>query len=250
MKRVFDPAQTEMMDRKQPVSEELQRDLRNLEALNRYFGSHRLMRSFLRCWLQRGGRAGVYRILDLATGGGDLPRMMVQWARSHGVAVKIDAVDAQSSTLEIARDWSVNYPEISYIEGDVRSFQALPKYDLVCCSLALHHFSEDDAVLVLERAKALSRDKVLVADLERTCFTQFSVYLLTATYFNEPMTRHDARLSVKRAFSFDEMADLAARAGWENFGHQRFFPARQAIWINSLEAAAEVSLAVDMDYAT
>jgi hypothetical protein len=45
------------------------------------------------------------------------------------------------------------------------------------------------------------------------------------------MTRTDARLSAKRAFSFAEFRSLAERAGWQNFGHATFAFARQAIWL-------------------
>jgi hypothetical protein len=64
MKRVFDPQEPELMDRPQPVSAELEKDLENLVALNRYFGSHRLVRLFLSRWLVEDRS---YRILDLAT---------------------------------------------------------------------------------------------------------------------------------------------------------------------------------------
>jgi len=49
--------------------------------------------------------------------------------------------------------------------------------------------------------------------------------------FREPMTRFDARLSARRAFSFNEMRELAVRAGWQNFGHKKFRFARQALWL-------------------
>jgi hypothetical protein len=49
--------------------------------------------------------------------------------------------------------------------------------------------------------------------------------------FREPMTRHDARLSAARAFSFNEMQTLARHADWKNFGHKKFRFARQAIWL-------------------
>src|SRR5207247_2081298 len=48
MKRCFDPAVLEMMDWPQPVSPELERDLERLRQLNRWFGSHRLVLSFMR----------------------------------------------------------------------------------------------------------------------------------------------------------------------------------------------------------
>ncbi len=70
-----------------------------------------------------------------------------------------------------------------------------------------------------------------MADLCRGWFAKVGVDLLTATIFREAMTRNDARVSVERAFSFEELAQLAREAGWEDFGHRRFRFARQAIWL-------------------
>jgi 2-polyprenyl-3-methyl-5-hydroxy-6-metoxy-1,4-benzoquinol methylase len=225
--RKFDPAEPELMDRPQPVSGELEVDLRNLRQLNRYFGSYRLIEHFLRRWVQPGSQL---RILDLATGSGDIPRLVVDFARRLNAKVTVDAVDQQASTVEIARGLSASYPEIEFVQGDLLTFAREP-YDIVLCSLALHHFSENDAVAVLKRTRALSRQYVLVSDLRRGWLASVGVYLLTALVFREPMTRIDARLSAERAFSFAEFRSLAERAGWTNFGHARFALARQAIWL-------------------
>ena len=92
---------------------------------------------------------------------------MVDWARQRDVRLQIDAVDYQASTLEIARRWSADYPEIEFREGDARKVAGgSGSYDFVFCSLALHHFNEQDAVCVLRRCRELARRAVLVADLE------------------------------------------------------------------------------------
>jgi SAM-dependent methyltransferase len=238
MKRQFNSAEPELMDRPQPVTPELASDLRNIRQLNRYFGSYRLIEHFLRRWIQPRSRM---RILDLATGSGDIPRLIVDYARSAGAEVTVDAVDQQPSTLEIARSLSGGYPEIEFFEGDVLSFgcsrgalsprQDDETYDVVFCSLALHHFDEAAAVELLRRCRELSRRYVLVSDLRRGLLATMGAYLLTTFIFREPMTRTDARLSVERAFSFREFGSLAERAGWENFGHAKFAFARQAIWL-------------------
>ena len=220
------------MDRPQPVSEELEVDLRNLRRLNRYFGSYRLIAHFLRRWIRSGMEL---RVLDLATGSGDIPRLVVDHARAVGAVVTVEAVDQQPSTLQIARRLSADYPEIQFIEGDVLTFEREP-YDVVLCSLALHHFSEADAINLLRRCRELSRRYVLVADLRRGWMATAGVYLLTSLFFREPMTQTDARLSAERAFSFAEFRSLAERAGWKSFGHAKFACARQAIW---LEATAQ-----------
>jgi SAM-dependent methyltransferase len=227
MKRQFNPAEPELMDRPQPVTPELARDLRNLRQLNRYFGSYRLIMYFLRRWI---GPRSRMRILDLATGSGDIPRMIVDYARKVGADVRVEAVDQQASTLEIARSLSGSYPEIDFREGDVLSFGE-GTYDVVLCSLALHHFEENAATQLLKRCRDLSRNYVLVADLRRGFLATIGVRVLTTLLFREPMTRTDARLSAARAFSFQELKVLAERAGWKNFGHRNFAFARQAIWM-------------------
>ncbi len=216
------------MDRPQPVSPELVSDLRNLRALNRWFGSYRLARHFLERWIRPNDKL---RIADLATGSGDIPRLVVQFARARGATVALDAVDFQPATIATAQGLSDGFPEIHYHCADIHQFGVPQSYDIVLFSLALHHFSADDAVALLRRCRALSRRYVLVADLRRSRLAQLGVGLLTASVYREPMTRNDARASIRRAFSFAEMSELARAAGWENFGHRRFPIARQALWL-------------------
>ena len=240
MQRKFDPAVPELMDRPQQVTPELESDLRNIRQLNRYFGSYALIEHFLRRWIQPSAQL---RVLDLATGSGDIPRLVIDYARKVGATVTVDAIDQQESTLEIARALSADYPEIAFKTGDVLLFgcsrgAVSPRrddetYDIVLCSLALHHFDDDAAVQLLKRCRELSRRSVLVSDLRRGLLATVGAYLLTAFVFRDSMTRTDARLSAARAFSFREFRSLAERAGWKTFGHRKFPFARQAIWLES-----------------
>jgi SAM-dependent methyltransferase len=233
--REFDPARLEWMDREQPVSQELEADLVNLAAINRRFGGQGIWRFFVARWIQPGGR---YRLLDLATGGGDAPRLMADFARKIGATVAITAVDAQPATLALARKWSVSYPEIEFREGDARvpDFSGDAPYDFAFCSLALHHFSEADAVVILRHLGDLGRCGAMCADLARGWVCSAGAWLVTATLYREAMTKHDARMSARRAFSFEEMSRMADAAGWRNFRRRRFLLGRQAIWRESTDA--------------
>jgi 2-polyprenyl-3-methyl-5-hydroxy-6-metoxy-1,4-benzoquinol methylase len=230
MKRKFDPGQPELMDRPQPVSAELDRDLQNLRQLNRHFGSYAVILQFIQRWIQAGDKM---RIVDLATGSGDIPRLIVDHARKAGANVHIEALDQQGATIEIAKKLSADYPEISFMRANILEWNPAERYDIVLNSLALHHFTEEDAVRLLQRCRELSQKFVLVSDLRRGFLATVGVYLLTALIFREPMTRVDGRLSAARAFSFAELRDLAQRAGWKNFGHRKFRFARQAIWLDA-----------------
>jgi len=227
VKRKFDPAVLELMDRPQPVTRELERDLANIRSLNRRFGSYRQVRHFLRRWLKPNEKA---RILDVSTGSGDIPRLIIDFARSGNVSVQVDAIDQQASTIEIARRLSNDYPEIEFSCANLFAWKPSQPYDIVLCSLTLHHFSEDDAVRVLQKCCEFTREHVLIADLRRSLWLTFGVYLVTAIVYHEAMTKTDARLSAARAFSFAELRELARRAGWKNFGHRKFPVGRQVIW--------------------
>jgi SAM-dependent methyltransferase len=228
--RIFDDAIVEMMDRPQAVSSELLVDLENLQRLNRYFGSYRLVRYFLRRWLHPGSSVTA---IDLCTGFGDIPRFIVDWCRANDVSARITAVDFQPATLELAMERSHLYPEITFAVSDVLNFALPSPVDFVFCSLALHHFADDAAVRLLRQARSAAQRAVLVADLERSDLGIAGIYLLTSFAYREPMTRFDARLSFRRAFSFSEIRQLASAAGWQRFGHRRFPVCRQAIWLES-----------------
>ena len=226
--RQFEAAEPELMDRPDADATELAAALRSLHRLNRYFGSHRLISKFIRRWIRRGDRL---KIADLATGSADIPRLVVEHARRVGAETQIIAVDYQPATVKLARRASAEYPEIVCTRADVLSFGGTGEYDLVICSLALHHFSNEDAVRLLRRCRELSRRFVLVSDLRRGLLMRVGVYLLTALIFRDRMTRADGRVSARRAFSFRELCELARSAGWNEFGAGTFGFARQAIWI-------------------
>src|SRR5712691_1602513 len=164
MERQFNPVELELMDRPQPVSPELERDLENIRQLNRWFGSYALISMFLSRWIKPGSHL---RIIDFATGSGDIPRLIAEYGRKVGAELRIDALDRQSATLEIARKLSAHYPEITFVEGNVLEWDASEPYDIVFCTMALHHFAEDDAVRLLQRCRKLSRKFVIVSDLRR-----------------------------------------------------------------------------------
>lgn len=226
--RKFDPDLLELMDRPDPSKPDLVRALLNLEELNRHFGSYRIIRHFLNRWLKPGE---TVTILDACTGFGDIPRLVVEWARKRGSEVKVLAIDMQPATLEIAQRRSVLFPEISYQQADIRSFEPGDRFDIVLCSLALHHFAWREAVEILQRLTRVGERAILISDLVRSAAGLLGVYLLTSTIFRDPMTKFDARLSIRRAFSFPEMKELAVEAGWEGFGHRRFLVSHQALWM-------------------
>ena len=76
--RQFAASEPELMDRPDASPRELEAALESLRGLNRYFGSYRVISHFMSRWIKRGDRL---RVVDLATGSADIPRLVADHAR-------------------------------------------------------------------------------------------------------------------------------------------------------------------------
>ncbi len=214
--RRFDPAVPEMMDRPGQDPAVLRADLDVLEQLNRHLGGHtialRHLSEFHATYVARNSDA-PWSVLDLGTGGADVPRAIAR--RFHAT---ITAVDGNPTILEIARERSVGYPNIRFELHDLRSLPYPPgSFEVVLCSLVLHHFGEDDVVAILRRIGEIARLGYIVNDLRRNRVAIWLSRLIARTVITNPIARFDAPASCERAFTVPQLRALAERAGLEHF---------------------------------
>lgn len=219
--RFFDPAVPEQMDDPAVDPEGLRRDLANLRTINRWFGGQ----DAARFAASRAQPGILTSLLDCACGSGDLTRLQAGLLRPN----RSIGLDFHPLTLAEARRLHGHNP-IEWVQGDLTALPfAEASFDLVTCHLALHHFSGPDAVRVLRELARVSRGLVVVTDLERSSLGYLGVWLLVHLWLRAPMTRHDALLSVRRAFHKTELLELAREAGWSNVRHHRLPWFRQAL---------------------
>jgi SAM-dependent methyltransferase len=223
--RRFDPAVPEIMDRPNNDPALLRADLGVLEKINRYLGGRRVALCYLDGFLETTPMSS-FTVLDLATGGADIPRAIAHWARQRGVSVRITAVDGNPEILQIARERSAAWPEVQI---EQHNLLALPyptaSFDFVLCSLTLHHFAEADVVAILRRIHDIARVGYIINDLRRNRIAICLSKLMARTIITNPIARFDAPASCERAFSVAELRALASQAGLVNFviRRQRFF---------------------------
>ena len=87
------------------------------------------------------------------------------------------------------------------------------RFDIAHCSLVLHHAEPAGALRLLQEMARVSRIGVVINDLERSRLAWLGAWLLTRVATRNAYTRHDAPLSVRRAYRPAEVAQMAARAG-------------------------------------
>lgn len=189
----------------------LQANLRDLTRINRLTGgaelSLRAMRSL--------GEA--VRVLDVGTGGADIPALFLADARHRGIALMVTATDSRQEVLDAAL---AVRPSLATMEGltlGLADGRALPwpdgSFDVGHASMVLHHLDEDDAVAFLRELRRVSTRGIVVNDLARSRLYWIGAWLLTHTVATARYTRHDGPLSVRRGWNRDEMVELLRRAG-------------------------------------
>jgi ubiquinone/menaquinone biosynthesis C-methylase UbiE len=216
----------EMMDLPGNSRELLEEDLANLRTINRSLGAYRGVLRYLR-GVTRAGRIRAFSLLDLGTGAGDIPAALARWARKEGIDVKIVGLDLDQVTLDVAGEQTQSCPEVSLVRADVFRLPFLPSsFDFVHASQLLHHFTEDEIVALLKDCSTIARRGILVSDLVRHPLAYYGISALARLFSRNKMTRTDAPLSVKRAFTLGEWRALFSRAGLDAARVAPLFPFR------------------------
>jgi ubiquinone/menaquinone biosynthesis C-methylase UbiE len=227
MQREYSDAEPELMDLPNLDENALRSDLLQLARLNRTFGGRKAVETVFRKLASETRRLVL---IDLASGYGDHGRNLIQRAQANETDVTIMAVDRQFQTLQIARSATPPGQKMFFVQADARQLPFRSQgADLVFCSLALHHFAERDALTVLKEMARVGRHGTACVDLVRSRLAALCIWFLTTFLIRDPMVRHDARLSIRRAFTDSEMRSLAHQAGWPNLKQIKFFWFQQAV---------------------
>jgi SAM-dependent methyltransferase len=172
--------------------------------------------------LARGG--APVRVLDVATGSGDVPRALAAKAARAGLTnLSFAGCDISPTAVEAASRAS---PGIAFFAHDALRDPLPAGYDVVTCSLFLHHLSEADAATLLSRMAAAAGRLVLVNDLDRSRFNYLAVWAACRLLTRSPVVRFDGPASVRSAFTADEALALAEKAGLAGASVRRRFPCR------------------------
>jgi 2-polyprenyl-3-methyl-5-hydroxy-6-metoxy-1,4-benzoquinol methylase len=206
--------QPELMDDPALDSERHRHALRGLRRVNLFSRSTAIL------WpaIQKVARANPdrpVRIVDIASGGGDVVLGLAAKAARSRVQVEIDGCDISQLAVEHATELALErgIRSVRFLTEDAIHGKLNGPYDVAMCSLFLHHLSEEDASALLRRMQELATHRVLVNDLIRTQLGYVLAWAGCRVLTRSPIVHTDGPLSVRAAFSADEVRHLADRSG-------------------------------------
>jgi 2-polyprenyl-3-methyl-5-hydroxy-6-metoxy-1,4-benzoquinol methylase len=99
-------------------------------------------------------------------------------------------------------------------------------WDVVYCSLFLHHFGHEDAVRLLEGMMSTAERMILIDDLLRSHFGYLLSLVGTKLLSRSRIVHIDGPLSVRAAFNCEEVRALTREAGMAPMRITTGWPAR------------------------
>ncbi|HVX86058.1 MAG TPA: methyltransferase domain-containing protein [Phycisphaerae bacterium] len=216
------PTAPEWMDDPAVDPAQLAASLRFIRRVNRYLGGSHAILHHLRRWSQKWPPSSAITLLDIATGSADIPLAILKWARRRHHPVHIFALDNHPITLHLAaahikkaQHSGPSTQDLHLIRGDAL---ALPfpdrSIDYVLSSMFFHHLPDSLIPRALAEMLRVARRGIIVNDLLRSRFARIAIHALTL--FASPIDKHDARLSVKKAWTRPTVESWAtsANAPW------------------------------------
>jgi ubiquinone/menaquinone biosynthesis C-methylase UbiE len=196
----------ELLDTDSGTPAEIAGSLSDLRWFNQHFGGISTAESMIRRVAAKFGVSSL-SLLEVAAGSGYVPGTARQHLKQDGLRLEITLLDRAPSHLDSTNSNGGNRAVV----GDAL---ALPfpdsSFDLVSSTLFAHHFTPPQIVQFVNEGLRVCRAAVLINDLVRQPLHLALAYLGSPLYRSR-ITRHDAPVSVRQAYTEEEMLSLLAQ---------------------------------------
>ncbi|GAA4841966.1 methyltransferase domain-containing protein [Algivirga pacifica] len=203
----------ELLDAPDIPRDALFRNLQELDTINQQLGGYEVVLKGLQQLLESIPKGQTIRILDIGSGGGDtLKQVYLHLHQQYDIA--LTGVDLKEDCIVYAKQNTAGLP-ITWIQSDYRvllSQQEHPPFDIIITSLFCHHLDNPSMVELLTWMKKHARIGFVINDLHRHFLAYYSIQWLTRLFSRSYLVKHDAPLSVLRAFRKKELLALCQQA--------------------------------------
>jgi 2-polyprenyl-3-methyl-5-hydroxy-6-metoxy-1,4-benzoquinol methylase len=209
---------TEIMDDFSMEGAVLQDALDKIARINQLLGGNKLTLQGVKTLLSTISQNKIITIVDVGCGNGDMLRTLANFEKKNNLNFQLIGIDANKFTISHAEKLSVNYPNISYRCEDIfdKSFEDL-KYDILLCTLTLHHFKEDEIQKLLTVFYANSFIGIVINDLQRSAIAYRLFQGVCLIFGLNKMSQDDGLTSILRGFKKKEIINFSKKLNFKNY---------------------------------
>ncbi|MFM9059880.1 MAG: methyltransferase domain-containing protein [Planctomycetaceae bacterium] len=202
----------ELMDRPDSPARLLGNTLRQFRWINRTLTPcHRLLRRHV-LRRMRVDRNRAWTMLDIGSGGCDLPLWLVERCRRERIALTVTCIDHDPRVVEFARRRLVDHPEITLAHGDALSLTEIApgSWDFIFSNHVLHHLSTPQIGNLLRQVVRACRVQCIMSDLVRSRLSYWFYTAAAGAFLQDSFAYDDGRLSIRKSLTTEEALLLVA----------------------------------------
>lgn len=217
----FRTDEPEIMDNFALEGEALRDALDKIAKINQLLGGNKLTLQGVQSLLLQKSLDKEYVIVDIGCGNGDMLRTLAAYASKNNLNFKLIGIDANQFTINHAKSLSKNYPNISYQCEDIfdTKFKSL-QYDIVVCTLTLHHFKDDEIINLMTVFNANAAIGMVINDLHRSALSYRLFQGLCFVFQLNKMSKEDGLVSILRGFKKVELENFSKKLGLKKYSIQ------------------------------
>lgn len=208
----------ESMDDFSMQGEELREALDKIADINHLLGGNSLTISGIKKLLANIPNEKIITIVDVGCGNGDMLREISKFGREHDRKFVLIGIDANQFTINHAKKLSGNFSNISYkCENIFEVGFAELNTDIVLCTLTLHHFSDDEILVLMRKFIENTNIGVIVNDLHRSKIAYRLFEIVCNIFALNKMSREDGLISILRGFKKEELEGFSKKLQLKNY---------------------------------
>lgn len=219
--------EAELMDQPGLNPADHERALSGLGRVNRWSGTGGYLWRALHGLVERRGLKRI-RVLDLACGSGDVSLSLAKRAVHAGLPLTLHGWDKSPVAVGFAEAnaETQGIADAKYFVRDVLRDPIEECYDVVMCTLFLHHLDTAEIAPFMRKMAAAALHAVMIDDLRRTPWGYTLAWVGTRILSRSHIVHADGPMSVRAAFHLDEIRTLTESAGLAGCTIGRHWPQR------------------------
>ena len=208
---------SEIMDDFELEGEVLKDALDKIAKINQLLGGNRLTLKGVQELLKQSKKVEIV-IVDVGCGNGDMLRTLADFGKKNNLKFQLIGIDANNFTVKHAQKLSENYSNIKYRCEDIfdKEFKVL-KYDILLCTLTLHHFNDYEIMYLLDVFHTNAATGIVINDLHRNSIAYRLFQVLCFVFRLNTMSREDGLTSILRGFKKEELLQFSKKLNFKNY---------------------------------
>ncbi|WP_165750226.1 methyltransferase domain-containing protein [Cellulophaga sp. Z1A5H] len=203
--------QPELMDSFEEPIGSLELVFQDINSVNSLLGGNNItMKAILQ--LMDTQKKEQYTIVDMGCGDGNMLREVALYFRKHKLKASFIGIDLNEIALEIAQKNAKEFPEIRFLYKDILTLKEEDlKCDILINTLTMHHFTDDQVLIFLNKFTKLAQIGVVINDLQRSRWAYYLFHLFSAIFIKTRIAKIDGLISIQRAFIKKELKSYAKK---------------------------------------